>query len=89
MVALFQLAPFTTVRRTLTSSLTGFFWTERTLGGLDVFLPYVKDYVETFMGKSITTQDWKDHLFTYYRTHGTKDDVKALDSIDWNVCPSL
>lgn len=40
------------------------------------------------MGKSITTQDWKDHLYTYYRTHGTEDNVKALDSIDWNVRPS-
>ncbi|KIM63388.1 hypothetical protein SCLCIDRAFT_756607 [Scleroderma citrinum Foug A] len=58
---------------------------ERTLGGLDIFLPYVKDYVQTFMGKSITTQDWKDHLYTYYHTHGTKEDVKALDSIDWDA----
>ncbi|KAL4071200.1 peptidase family M1-domain-containing protein [Scleroderma yunnanense] len=58
---------------------------ERTLGGLDVFLPYVKNYVETFMGKSITTQNWKDHLYAYYRAHGTKDNVKALDSIDWDA----
>ncbi|KAL4069028.1 hypothetical protein J3A83DRAFT_4401200 [Scleroderma citrinum] len=56
-----------------------------TLGGLDVFLPYVKNYVETFMGKSITTQEWKDHLYAYYRAHGTEDNVMALDSIDWNA----
>ncbi|KAG6331249.1 hypothetical protein ID866_7842 [Astraeus odoratus] len=58
---------------------------ERTLGGLDVFLPYVKDYVQTYMGKSITTQEWKDHLYGYYRTHGTQANVEALDSIDWDA----
>lgn len=61
---------------------------ERTLGGLDVFLPYIKNYVETFMGKSITSQEWKHHLYAYYQTHGTEDNIKALDSIDWNVCHS-
>lgn len=58
---------------------------ERTLGGLDVFLPYIKDYVNAFMGKSITTQQWKDHLYAYYGTHGTRDNIEALDSIDWQV----
>ncbi|KAI6159444.1 peptidase family M1-domain-containing protein [Pisolithus thermaeus] len=58
---------------------------ERTLGGLDVFLPYVKNYVQTFMGQSITTQQWKDHLYAYYREHGTRDNVEALDSIDWHA----
>jgi hypothetical protein len=58
---------------------------ERTLGGLDVFLPYVKDYVRTFMGKSITTGQWKEHLFAYYTQHGVEDNIKALNSIDWDV----
>ncbi|THV01236.1 hypothetical protein K435DRAFT_963588 [Dendrothele bispora CBS 962.96] len=58
---------------------------ERTLGGLDVFLPYVRDYVETFMGKSITTQQWKAHLYGYYTKNGGEEKVKALDSIDWNA----
>ncbi|KAJ7677326.1 peptidase family M1-domain-containing protein [Mycena rosella] len=58
---------------------------ERTLGGLDVFLPYVKDYVNTFIGKSITTQQWKTHLYAYYTTNGGPEKVKALDSIDWNA----
>jgi hypothetical protein len=58
---------------------------ERTLGGLDVFLPYVKDYVRTFMGKSITTEQWKEHLFAYYTQHGGEDTIEALNSIDWDV----
>ncbi|OJA13479.1 hypothetical protein AZE42_04405 [Rhizopogon vesiculosus] len=58
---------------------------ERTLGGLDVFLPYVKDYVKTFMGKSITTEQWREHLFAYYTKYGGEDKVEALKSIDWDA----
>ncbi|KAJ3751229.1 peptidase family M1-domain-containing protein [Lentinula detonsa] len=58
---------------------------ERTIGGLDVFLPYVRDYVSTFMGKSITTQEWKSHLYGYYEKHGGAGKIKALDSIDWDA----
>lgn len=58
---------------------------ERTLGGLDIFLKYINDYVNTFMGKSITTFQWKDHLYAYFsKTYG-EEKVKALDSVDWNV----
>ncbi|KAF7375083.1 Leukotriene A-4 hydrolase [Mycena sanguinolenta] len=58
---------------------------ERTLGGLDVFLPYVKDYVSTYIGKSITTEQWKAHLYAYYERNGGPEKIKALDSIDWNA----
>ncbi|KAJ6577284.1 hypothetical protein B0H19DRAFT_1252651 [Mycena capillaripes] len=58
---------------------------ERTLGGLDVFLPYVKDYVNTFIGKSITTEQWKSHLYAYYERNGGPEKIEALDSIDWNA----
>ncbi|TEB26297.1 leukotriene-A4 hydrolase [Coprinellus micaceus] len=58
---------------------------ERTVGGLDVFLPYIRDYVETFSGKSITTWQWKDHLYQYFEKHGGPEKVKSLDSIDWDA----
>jgi len=58
---------------------------ERTIGGLDVFLPYIRDYVETFSGKSITTQQWKDHLYAYFQRQGGEEKVKALDSINWDA----
>lgn len=57
---------------------------ERTLGGVDVFLPYINDYVTTFMGKSITTEQWKDHLYAFYQKNNPEK-VTALDTIDWNV----
>jgi leukotriene-A4 hydrolase len=60
---------------------------ERTVGGLDVFLPYVRDYVDTFSGKSITTAQWKEHLYGFFEKNGGAEKIKALDSIDWNVRP--
>ncbi len=58
---------------------------ERTLGGLEVFLPYVKDYVETFIGKSITTAQWKEHLFGYWEKHGGPEKIKALNTVDFDA----
>ena len=61
---------------------------EGILGGMDAFLPYVRDYVQTFMGKSITTWDWKDHLLSYFAKNGTKEQNNALKKVDWDVsCP--
>ncbi|KAJ3533495.1 hypothetical protein NM688_g7274 [Phlebia brevispora] len=58
---------------------------ERKLGGLEVFLPYIYDYVNTFTGTSITTEQWKTHLYSYFKAHGGEDKIKALDSVDWNA----
>ena len=48
--------------------------------------PYIKDYVKTYMGHSITTTQWKDHLYAFFAKQ--EDKIKALDSIDWNVSAS-
>lgn len=53
---------------------------ERTLGGDDVLRPYIRNYVNTFIGHSITTDQWKEHLYSYF-----EDKKEKLDSIDWNV----
>jgi len=60
-------------------------FSEQTLGGLDVFLPYIRDYVATFQGKSITTWDWKAHLYTYFERHGGQEKLDALNSVNWDV----
>ncbi|KZP30333.1 hypothetical protein FIBSPDRAFT_850643 [Athelia psychrophila] len=57
---------------------------EQVVGGLDVFLPYVKDYVNTFIGKSITTWQWKSHLYEYFAKVGD-DKTKALDTVNWDA----
>lgn len=58
---------------------------EQTLGGVDVFLPYIRDYVSSFQGKSITTWDWKEHLYTYFERNGGPEKVDALNSVNWDV----
>ena len=58
---------------------------ERVLGGLDVFLPYIHDYVYTFTGKSITTDVWKAHLYKYFTEHGGDEKLEVLNSVQWEV----
>ncbi|CAE6490640.1 unnamed protein product [Rhizoctonia solani] len=58
---------------------------ERLLGGLDIFLPYARDYINTFRGQSIRTDDWKAHLFDYFEKHGGEDKLKLLNSVDWQA----
>ncbi|KAI0344189.1 hypothetical protein BDW22DRAFT_1427828 [Trametopsis cervina] len=57
---------------------------EQTVGGLDVFLPYIRDYVNTFTGKSISTEQWKEHLFAYYQKHDPSR-LKALNTVDFDA----
>lgn len=48
--------------------------------------PYIKAYVKEFSGKSITTDDWKNHLYSYFKAQKGGDEyVKKLDSIDWQA----
>jgi leukotriene-A4 hydrolase len=59
---------------------------ERTVGGLDVFLPYVKEYVKTFSGTSITTDQWRSHLFDYFgKVKDSEEILKSLGKIDWDA----
>ncbi|KAK8854951.1 leukotriene A-4 hydrolase/aminopeptidase [Kwoniella newhampshirensis] len=59
---------------------------ERILGGLDVFLPYMRDYVKTFEGYSIDTDQWRDHLFDYFgKLEGGSAFVRKLGKVDWDA----
>ncbi|KAH7106395.1 peptidase family M1-domain-containing protein [Auriculariales sp. MPI-PUGE-AT-0066] len=57
---------------------------ENTLGGKDVLLRFASDYVNTFTGKSITTDQWKEHLYAYFKKNDPKK-IEALDSVDWDA----
>ncbi|OWK16773.1 LTA4H [Cervus elaphus hippelaphus] len=46
----------------------------------DVFLGFLKAYVEKFSYKSITTDNWKDFLYSHF-----KDKVDILNQVDWNT----
>ncbi|RLW06498.1 hypothetical protein DV515_00004606 [Chloebia gouldiae] len=55
------------------------FYLEQLLGGPDVFIGFLKAYVQNFAYKSIVTEDWKKFLYSYF-----KDKVDILDKVDWN-----
>ncbi|XP_036376123.1 leukotriene A-4 hydrolase [Megalops cyprinoides] len=52
---------------------------EELMGGPEVFMGFVKSYIQLFAYSSITTEEWKNYLFTYF-----KDKVDILNKVDWN-----
>ncbi|WOO82539.1 Leucine aminopeptidase 2 [Vanrija pseudolonga] len=58
---------------------------ERTVGGLEHFLPYMKDYVKTFTNTSITTGQWRDHLFDFFgRQPAGEEYLRKLGQVDFD-----
>lgn len=55
---------------------------ERVVGGLDVFVPYVKAYFHAFYNRAVSTEQWKEHLFAYYS--GNPEIIAKLEQVDWN-----
>uniref|UniRef100_A0A3Q3A6X1 Leukotriene A(4) hydrolase n=1 Tax=Kryptolebias marmoratus TaxID=37003 RepID=A0A3Q3A6X1_KRYMA len=53
---------------------------EELMGGPEVFMGFVKSYIQLFAYSSVTTDDWKNYLFTYF-----KDKVDVLNQVDWNA----
>ncbi|XP_061085836.1 leukotriene A-4 hydrolase [Conger conger] len=51
---------------------------EELLGGPEVFMGFVKSYIQLFAYGSVTTEEWKSYLFTYF-----KDKVDMLNKVDW------
>ncbi|MGH0148532.1 UNVERIFIED_CONTAM: hypothetical protein FKN15_024224 [Acipenser sinensis] len=52
---------------------------EELLGGPEVFMGFIKSYIQMFAYSSVTTDDWKNYLYTYF-----KDKVDILNKVDWN-----
>ncbi|XP_067347214.1 leukotriene A-4 hydrolase isoform X2 [Channa argus] len=53
---------------------------EELMGGPEVFMGFVKSYIQLFAYSSVTTEEWKNYLFTYF-----KDKVDVLNKVDWNA----
>lgn len=65
---------------------------EKVVGGPAVFEPYMKAHVERFASKSITTEEWLEHLHEYMGTnHGqeTLDKLKTIDFDLWINSPGM
>ncbi len=56
---------------------------ERTVGGLDNFLPYAKSYFHAFYNRSVTTHEWREHLFKFFESNA--DATAALNKVDWDA----
>uniref|UniRef100_A0A4W5NDF9 Leukotriene A-4 hydrolase n=1 Tax=Hucho hucho TaxID=62062 RepID=A0A4W5NDF9_9TELE len=52
---------------------------EELMGGPEVFMGFVKSYIQMFAYSSVTTEEWKNYLFTYF-----KNKVHVLNKVDWN-----
>ncbi|KAI8920600.1 peptidase family M1-domain-containing protein [Entophlyctis helioformis] len=59
------------------------FYLEKLVGGPAVFEPYVKAHVEKFSHTSITSADFKNFLFEYFRTAEGGSKIPLLESVDW------
>ncbi|XP_054843985.1 leukotriene A-4 hydrolase isoform X1 [Eublepharis macularius] len=53
---------------------------EQLLGGPDIFIGFLRAYIQQFAYKSVMTDDWKNFLYSYF-----KDKVDVLDTVDWNA----
>lgn len=55
------------------------------MGGLEHFIPYMKDYVKTFTNQSITTEQWRKHLFDWYgKQENSEEYLKKLEKVNWD-----
>nr|XP_060633268.1 leukotriene A-4 hydrolase [Anolis sagrei ordinatus] len=56
------------------------FYLEQLLGGPDVFIGFLRRYIQQFAYKSVMTEDWKNCLYSYF-----KDKVDLLNTVDWDA----
>jgi len=60
------------------------YYLEKILGGPEVFDPFLKEYIIHFTNKSLSTNEWKEFLYSYFKKHD-ESKIKILDSVDWNT----
>ncbi|GAA5967502.1 hypothetical protein JCM3765_004689 [Sporobolomyces pararoseus] len=60
------------------------YYLEKTVGGLEVFAPYHKEFVTRFSGFSISTQDWLDHFWSYWSQFPEKEKL-LKEKVDFDA----
>uniref|UniRef100_A0A6Q2Y1B1 Leukotriene A(4) hydrolase n=1 Tax=Esox lucius TaxID=8010 RepID=A0A6Q2Y1B1_ESOLU len=53
---------------------------EELMGGPEIFMGFVKSYIQRYAYSSVTTEEWKAYLFTYF-----KEKVDILNNVDWTA----
>uniref|UniRef100_A0A8C1MJJ5 Leukotriene A-4 hydrolase n=1 Tax=Cyprinus carpio TaxID=7962 RepID=A0A8C1MJJ5_CYPCA len=54
---------------------------EELLGGPEVFMGFVKSYIQLFAYGTVTTEEWKNYLFTYFKDK-VRNNALVLEYID-------
>ncbi|GAA5957633.1 hypothetical protein JCM8115_001380 [Rhodotorula mucilaginosa] len=60
------------------------YYLEKLVGGVEVFNPYQKAYIQAFEGKSLTTQQWEEHFWSYWSQFPEKEQI-LREKVDWNA----
>ncbi|GAA5993250.1 hypothetical protein JCM10908_004532 [Rhodotorula pacifica] len=60
------------------------YYLEKLVGGVEVFNPYQKAYIQAFEGKSLTTQQWEEHFWSYWSQYPEKERI-LREKVDWNA----
>ncbi|ORY97412.1 hypothetical protein BCR43DRAFT_530580 [Syncephalastrum racemosum] len=58
---------------------------EKTVGGPEVFEPFMKAHVEKFASESVTTEQWKAFLYEFMEKHHGQAVVDKLNTIDFDL----
>ncbi|KAI8899592.1 leukotriene A4 hydrolase [Globomyces pollinis-pini] len=61
------------------------FYLEQLVGGPEIFEPYVKAHVVEFSHKAITTTDFKEFLFKYFREFDNGSKLSFIESVDYEL----
>ena len=56
-----------------------------TLLTVTVFDKFLKDYITHFAGKCLTTDEWKDYLYSWVSTNVGAEGIKKMDLVDWDT----
>jgi leukotriene-A4 hydrolase len=60
---------------------TFLYYLEEIVGGGEMFEPFFKDFIQTFAGASIDSEQFKDFTLRYFENHATVNG--KLQSVDW------
>ncbi|GAA5874967.1 hypothetical protein JCM16303_004962 [Sporobolomyces ruberrimus] len=60
------------------------YYLEKVVGGLEVFSPYHKAFVNKFAGYSIGTEDWLDHFWSYWSQYPDKEKL-LKEKVDFDA----
>uniref|UniRef100_A0A3Q4N1E0 Leukotriene A4 hydrolase n=1 Tax=Neolamprologus brichardi TaxID=32507 RepID=A0A3Q4N1E0_NEOBR len=59
------------------------YYLEEQLGGPEVFMGFVKSYIQRFAYSSVTTEEWKNYLFAYFKDKVRNNWTLRQSYSDW------